>query len=103
MPFPCSLARLESRRWFNRVQTDAGIVNDVSLRGARVTTDADMKPGDRVSLSLKLPKQVAPAEIAVATVRWSKDQSYGLAFQRLSLIARSRLRKYMAVTAQVTS
>ena len=100
MPFPCSLARLESRGWFGRLQTDVGLVNDVSLRGVRVTTEAAMKPGDRVSLSLRLPKQAAPADIAVATVRWSKDQAYGLAFQRLSQAAHSRLRKYMVVTAR---
>jgi hypothetical protein len=103
MPFPCSLARLEKRAWWGRPDPESGVVNDVSLRGVRVTTEAQMKPGDRVSLSLCLPKQAAPAEIAVATVRWTKDQVCGLAFQRLSQSAYGRLRKYMAVNARVAA
>jgi hypothetical protein len=102
-PFPCSLARIEGRTWFNRHDPEVGVVNDVSLRGVRVTTEAEVKPGDRVSLSLRLPNQTAPADIAVATVRWTKDQICGLAFQRLSQSAHGRLRKYMVITARAVS
>ena len=62
-----------------------------------MSTEASIKPGDQVSLTLRLPKQVAPAEIAVATVRWTKGQIYGLAFRKLSQSSLSRLNKYMAI------
>lgn len=96
-PFVCSLARLEARGWFRKSSEAVGVVYDVSLRGVRVSTEAAIKPGDQVSLTLRLPKQAAPAEIAVATVRWTKDQVYGLAFQKLSQSAHNRLNKFMTI------
>ena len=102
-PFPCSLAKIEDAGWFRKPLEAAGVVYDVSLRGVRVSTEAVIRPGDRLSLSLQLPKQAAPAEIAVATVRWTKDQLCGLAFQRVSQSAHGRLRKYMTVTGRATA
>jgi c-di-GMP-binding flagellar brake protein YcgR len=73
------------------------VVYDLSICGARVSTEAEIKLGDEITLSLRLPKQIKPAEIAVATVRWAKDQFFGLAFTELSPAAQSRLEKYVAV------
>jgi len=98
-PFICSLARLESRGWFRKPSQGVGVVYDLSLRGMRVSTEATIKPGDQVSIKLRLPKQATPAEIAVATVRWTRDQIYGLSFRRLSSSSLSRLNKYMTITA----
>jgi len=100
-PFTCSLARLEPKGWFRKPSEAHGVVYDLSLRGVRVSTEAPIKPGDQLSLTLRLPKQAAPAEIAIATVRWTKDQIYGLAFRRLSQSSLSRLIKYMAITTMV--
>ena len=96
-PFTCSLARLESTGWFRKPSEDVGVVYDLSLQGARVSTEAPIKPGDQVSLKLRLPKQAAHAEIAVATVLWTKDQIYGLAFRKLSQTSLRRLNKYMTI------
>lgn len=63
-----------------------------------MSTEAVLKPGDMVALTLRLPKQISPATIKVATVRWGKDQIYGLAFRTLSQSTLSRLSKYMAIT-----
>lgn len=100
-PFTCSLTRLAGQGWFRRSRHDIGVVYDLSVRGLRMSTEAPIEPGDHVSVTLRLPNQVAPAEIAVATVRWTKDQVYGLAFRKLSESARRRLKKYMAVTTRV--
>jgi len=98
-PFTCSVARLGTG-WFRKPSEAIGVVYDLSLRGVRVSTEAPIKPGDRVSLRLRLPKQSAPADIAVATVRWTKDQIYGLAFKSLSEAARSRVSKYVALATK---
>ncbi len=100
-PFTCSVVRLEPAGWFRKPSENIGVVYDLSLRGVRMSTEASIKPGDLVSLRLRLPKQVAPAEIAVAAVRWTKDQVYGLAFRKLSEAARSRVSKYMAIISMV--
>ncbi len=98
-PFSCSLFRLESKHkgWFRKSDEGVGVVYDLSLRGVRVSTEAVMQPGDLVALTLRLPKQISPAKITLATVRWAKDQIYGLAFQKLSQSSLSRLTKYMVV------
>jgi hypothetical protein len=75
------------------------VVYDLSIRGARVSTEAEIRPGDEVTLRLRLPKQIKPAEIAVATVQWAKDQFFGLAFTELSPTAKNRVNKYVAIVS----
>jgi hypothetical protein len=99
-PFACQLAWRDEQRWFGKSVHGAGVVYDLSLRGMRVCTEAPIKPGDHVSLVIRLPRQVAPAEVAVATVRWTKEQTYGLAFQRLSAASHGRLRRYLTVLSK---
>jgi hypothetical protein len=50
-------------------------------------------------VSLRLPKQIKPADIAVATVQWKKDQFFGLTFTELSSAAQSRPKKYVAIAS----
>jgi hypothetical protein len=102
-PFACALAPLRQRRWLRRPTIDLGLVYDLSLRGARVSTEAAIRPGDEVTLSLRLPKQIRSAEIAVATVRWAKDRFVGLAFKKLSYDAHGRLKKFVAIASKPTS
>lgn len=99
-PFACALSRVRSRRWLRKAPTNLGLVYDLSVRGARVSTEAPFKPGDEVTVSLRLPKQIRSAEIAVATVRWTRDQFYGLAFRRLSLDAHDRLKKFVTIASR---
>ena len=98
-PFVCALSHCQSRRWLRSPGIDLGVVYDLSIRGARVSTEAEIRPGDEVTLSLRLPKQFKPADIAVATVRWAKDQFFGLAFTELSPAAQNRLKKYVAIVS----
>lgn len=98
-PFVCVLSCCQPRRWLRRPSIDFGLVYDLSIRGARVSTEAEIRPGDEVTLSLRLPKQIKPADIAVATVRWTKDQFFGLAFTELSSAAQNRLKKYVAIAS----
>lgn len=95
MPFSCSLSSLETRWWFRKPVTDVGLVYDLSLHGLCVSTDAAIKPGDQVSLTLRLTKSAPPAEVAVATVCWTNHQFYGLAFRILSSTSLRQLTEYM--------
>lgn len=101
-PFSCTLTRVDSnlKRWFLVPGEGLGVVYDLSLRGIRVSTEAKMKPGDVVGLTLRLPKQIAPARITAATVKWSKDQIYGLAFSEISPASLSQLNKFMVLTTR---
>jgi hypothetical protein len=60
-----------------------------------MSTEAPIKPGDQISLTLRLPKDTSPAEVAVATVRWAKDQIYGLSFRRVSQSSWRLLTQYV--------
>ena len=51
---------------------------------AQVSTQAEIRPGGEVTLSLRLSKQIKPADITVGAVQWVKDQFFGLAFRELS-------------------
>ena len=102
-PFACALSPVRSRSWLRKPPINVGLVYDLSVRGARVSTEAPFKPGDQVALSLRLPKQIRSAEIAVATVRWTKDQFYGLAFRRLSLDAYDRLKRFVAIASRAVA
>jgi hypothetical protein len=80
-----------------------GVVYDLSVRGARVSTDAAIKPGDVVTMSLHLPKQIKSAEIAVATVRWTRNQFVGLAFTKLSVSSHERLKRYVTILSRTAA
>ncbi len=98
IPFSCSLASLAPRWWFQKPIHDVGLVYDLSLHGLCVSTDAVIKPGDQVSLTLRLTKGSLPADVAVATVCWTNYQFHGLAFRALSQSSLRQLVEYMNVS-----
>lgn len=102
-PFVCALSHYRTRRWLRRPGIDLGVVYDLSIHGARVSTQAEIRPGDEVTLTLRLPKQIESANITVATVKWAKDQFFGLAFTELSPAARNRLKKYVAIVSTIAA
>lgn len=87
-------------RWLRVPDEGVGVVYDLSLQGVRVSTEAEMKPGDVVGLTLRLPKQITPVRITAATVQWTKDQVYGLAFSKISPGSVNQLNKYMTLTTK---
>ncbi|MBL8073455.1 MAG: PilZ domain-containing protein [Nitrospira sp.] len=97
-PFSCSLTSLNAGWWFRKSLHDVGLVHDLSTGGVCVSTDALMKPGDQVSLTLRLTKSDPPAEVAVATVCWRNHQFHGIAFGRMSESVSRQLAEYMNAT-----
>ncbi|MBH0188553.1 MAG: PilZ domain-containing protein [Nitrospira sp.] len=95
-PFPCSFSVVGlKRRWPAVDPGDLGVVYDVSTKGARVMTEAVISPGDRITLSLQLPNHPSATCIELATVRWGKEQTYGVEFEGLSPAVDTRLQKFM--------
>ncbi|MBM4126267.1 MAG: PilZ domain-containing protein [Nitrospira sp.] len=94
-PFPCSLALVGLKQWRAFDEGGLGVVYDVSAKGARVMTQALISPGDRVAINLRLPNQAASTVIELATVRWGKEQTYGIEFQGVSSSADTRLQTFM--------
>ena len=102
-PFVRALSHYRTRRWLRRPSIDSGVVYDLSIHSARVSTQAEIRSGDEVTLSLRLPKQIESANITVATVKWAKDQFFGLAFTELSPAAWNRLKKYVAIVSTIAA
>ncbi len=100
VPFSCALAEKARPNWFAKKRAGLGVVYDVSLKGARVTSEAPMNPGDQVTVLLRLPKQVAPLAVERATVRWAKDNTFGLEFMHLTSTAAIRLQRFLSSQVQ---
>jgi len=94
-PFGCSLSTLGTRWWFRKPVRDVGLVYDLSLHGVCVSTEAPIRAGDQVSLTLRLTKSTPPAEVAVATVCWTNHLFLGLAFRKISQSSCMQLTEYM--------
>ena len=95
VPFSCALAEKDRPRWFAKKLSGIGVVYDVSLKGARVSSEAPIKPGDQVTVLLRLPRQMVPLAVERATVRWAKDQTFGLEFMHLTSTAATRLQRFL--------
>jgi c-di-GMP-binding flagellar brake protein YcgR len=93
-PIPCSLTRVGLLRK-GSVERGLGIIYDVSAKGMRVMTEAVITPGDRIAMSLRLPNQATSMFIETATVRWGKEQTYGVEFEELSLNDNQHLQSFM--------
>lgn len=93
-PFPCSLTRVGVLRK-GAVEQNLGIVYDLSAKGVRVMTEAVITPGDRIAMSLRLPTLAASMFIEAATVRWGKEQTYGVEFEGLSPKENKHLQTFM--------
>ncbi len=57
-----------------------GMVLDLSVRGCRVNSATVVRPGTNLMLRLSIPDFEPPIEIAVASVRGSQGEEFGLEF-----------------------
>lgn len=61
-----------------------GQLGDLSIRGCRLRTQVDVKPGTALELRVEIPGEEPSLTIKQAVVRWGRDQSFGLEFVSLS-------------------
>ena len=99
-PFTCSFLRRGIRRWLGREEGGLGVVSNRAMTGVKVLGETVLKPGDRLSMNLRLPRQTSPMSVEEGTVRWVRDQMFGLEFTRLSPAEEWRLWKFMELVSQ---
>ncbi len=95
-PFACALSRRGIKSWWSQEDHGLGVVFDVSIGGAKLMTESPIKAGERMTLTLNLPKQAAPMKVDVAAVRWVAGQTAGIEFLSFTQEAEWRLRKYLS-------
>ncbi len=75
-----------------------GTVMDISKGGWQVTVASTqgVPVGTDLALRIALPDHAAPMEVALAVVRWSKGQKFGLEFIRMEDEEQERLRRFVS-------
>ncbi|MDH5498324.1 MAG: PilZ domain-containing protein [Nitrospira sp.] len=61
-----------------------GTLNDLSIRGCRVFSLIDMKPGTILQLRIHASGDEPPIQISQSVVRWCRAGSFGCEFVNLS-------------------
>lgn len=82
-PVVLSFARSEVSVSFRGDHQGEGTVVDLSANGCKVLSRAQVRAGDRLALSVRVPRQAAPLKIESVFVRWVEDGSFGLEWTAL--------------------
>jgi len=74
-----------------------GFLQDLSHYGCRMESDTSLQPGTELDLCLFYgSREAVQIRIELATVRWAKDQEFGVKFLRLQSHEEARLRQVIA-------
>lgn len=82
-PVVLSFARSELSVSFDGDHQGHGTVVNLSAKGCKVLSHVQVLVGDRLSLSLPIPRKTAPLAINPAYVRWVEDGCFGLEWAAL--------------------
>lgn len=77
-PVVLSFARIELAVSFRGDHQGEGTVADLSARGCKVHSRATVETGDRLSLTLEIPRSAMRVKIDSAYVRWVEPGTFGL-------------------------
>ena len=61
-----------------------GNLGDLSIRGCRVFSLTEVKPGTTLQLRVEVSDDEPPIQVSQAIVRWYRDSSFGLEFVSLT-------------------
>ena len=61
-----------------------GSITDLSLRGCRVESQIEVRPGTSLELRIHPSEHEPPLHIQEAVVRWSRGQQFGVEFVTLA-------------------
>ena len=65
------------------VVSGQGTLSDLSIRGCRVSSPMEVKPGTALQLGVHTSDLDPPIQIAQAVVRWCRANSFGCEFMNL--------------------
>jgi hypothetical protein len=68
-----------------------GILGDLSVRGCRVLSAVQVRPGTEVELRIEISDQEPPLQVNRAVVRWCRGGNFGLEFVSLTADQWARL------------
>ncbi|HSA60678.1 MAG TPA: PilZ domain-containing protein [Nitrospiraceae bacterium] len=66
------------------VVSGEGNLGDLSIRGCRVFSMTEVKPGTTLQLRIEIPDDEPPIQVTQAIVRWCRNGSFGLEFVSLT-------------------
>lgn len=66
----------------NIVAGDGNVV-DLSLRGCRVDSSIEVRPGTSLEVRIQTSEEEPPLKIQEAVVRWNRERQFGLEFVTL--------------------
>ncbi|MFO0774167.1 MAG: PilZ domain-containing protein [Nitrospiraceae bacterium] len=72
-----------------------GTLVNLSGPGCAIASQTVLAPGSYVSLQIKMPTSPTPIVVAVAMVRWAKDDQFGLEFIRYGNGGKAQLAQLM--------
>jgi len=72
-----------------------GRLDNLSLGGAAIFSEAVVPRGEYLRLRLTFPGQAGMIDIELAPVRWVKDGSFGVEFIRIAPESQERLKHYL--------
>jgi hypothetical protein len=58
-----------------------GSLMDLSIRGCRIESHIDVKPGATLEVRIEVNERCPPIQIQAAVVRWSRERQFGLEFE----------------------
>lgn len=75
-----------------------GVILDLSSVGCKVRSPVEVQRGDFVGVLMDVPRYVTPLQVALAVVRWSHGQEFGLEFIRMAPDNQQRLQDLIRQT-----
>jgi hypothetical protein len=80
-----------------------GTIVDLGVPGCAVESAIAPMPGDYVRLHVLMPDEAGPLQVALAKVRWAKEQRFGVEFLKVSTGQQVRVGRLFRALQAVSS
>jgi len=80
-----------------------GIVYNLGMGGCKVVSDLAVTDGALLTVHLQIPEQTMAITIRAATVQWTLEHEFGVAFLELQELERARLEQFLATQVNIAA